>query len=274
MNGDYLAVTIRDLRSGPKMIKLTSSSCQIAYWQGGKLRIANYLTRRTFSTNPATLEVIRFFTVPRTIRVALVELRPYSRKSVTKAILQLINAQLLLEHGSAEWKQDQLVRSSWESWLPEGGFHFMTKDTPYVPWDLPLAEQLKLLPMTPPPPQFKTIRAADAVRLPTNERLKDTFFEALHARRTHREFGTGKISLASVSRLLQTTWGVQGYFDTDVFGMLPYKTSPSGGSRHPGEVYLMALRVAGLERGLYHYQPQKHRLARLPGKTSPRKAST
>ncbi len=56
------------------MTKLTTASCQIAYWQGGKLRIANYLTRRTFSTTPTTLEVMRIFITPRTIRAALLEL--------------------------------------------------------------------------------------------------------------------------------------------------------------------------------------------------------
>jgi SagB-type dehydrogenase family enzyme len=251
-------------------MKLESASCQIAYWQDGRLRIANYLTRRTFATEPVTLDVIRFFLTPRTIQAALVEFRAYSPESVAKAILQLIDAELLLEYGSAEWERDELVSSSWRPWLPEGGFHFMTKDTPYVAADWPIEEKIKALPTTPAPPQFKTITGADAVRLPPHQIAGDTFFETLHARRTHREFARGKVSLEEVSKLLQTTWGVQGYFQTNVFGKLPYKTSPSGGARHPGEVYLMALRVDGLERGMYHYQARDNRLVRLPAKVSPR----
>jgi len=254
-------------------LRLKSASCQIAYWEGGKLRIANYLTRREFSTNPVTLDVIRFFFTPRTIQDALVEFRSYSRESVARAIQELIDAQLLLEHGSAESERDELVRSSWGPWLPDGGFHFMTKDTPFVPWDWPIEKKLKLLPATPAPPQFKKVRGADRVRLTSHEVATDTFFDTVHARRTHREFARGKVSQDNVSRLLQTTWGVQGYFETNVFGRLPYKTSPSGGARHPGEVYLMALRVDGLERGMYHYQAKDNRLARLPAKVSPRKAS-
>jgi SagB-type dehydrogenase family enzyme len=254
-------------------MKLNSASCQIAYWEGEKLRIANYLTRREFSANPVTLEVIRFFFTPRTIQDALSEFRFYSQKSVAKAILQLIDAQLLLEYGSAEQERDELVGSSWAPWLPEGGFHFMTKDTPYVPGDWPIEEKLKTLPDTPAPPQFKKILGDRAVRLPSHEIPRDTFFETLHARRTHREFARGKVSLDNVSKLLQTTWGVQGFFQTNVFGKLPYKTSPSGGARHPGEVYLMALRVDGLGRGMYHYQPKDNRLVRLPVKVSPRRAS-
>jgi SagB-type dehydrogenase family enzyme len=258
---------------GHGALKLKSASCQIAYWESGKLRITNYLTRREFSTNPVTMEVIRFFFTPRTIHDALLEFASYSRKSVAKAILQLIDAQLLLESGSAAWERDELVSTSWSRWLPEGGFHFLTKDTPYVPQDWPIEEKLKTLSPAPAPPQFKTIRGAEAIRLPSQEMAGDPFFETLHARRTHREFARGKLALTTISKLLQTTWGVQGYFQTNVFGKLPYKTSPSGGARHPGEVYLMALRVDGLERGMYHYHARDNRLARLPAKVSPHMAS-
>ena len=256
-------------------MKLKSASCQIAYWQceGARLCIVNYLTRRTFATNPSTLDVIRFFFTPRNIQDALVEFRSYSRESVAKAILQLIDAELLLELGSAAWERDKLVSASWKPWLPEGGFHFMTKDTPHVSHDSPIDERIKALPAAPAPPQFKTTREVNTIRLPPGEITKDAFFTTLHARRTHRNFARGKVSLENVSRLLQTTWGVQGYIQTKAFGRLPYKTSPSGGARHPGEVYLMALRVDGLERGMYHYQSKDNRLARLPAKVTARAAS-
>jgi len=254
-------------------MKLTSASCQIAYWDSGKLRIANFLTRRTFVANPVTLDLIRFFFTPNTIQKALVKFSAYTRESVAASILKLIEAQLLLEHGSVEWKRDKQVESSWGPWLPEGGFHFMTKDAPYVGSDWPMEEKMKALPATPAPPQFKRIAAAAAIRLPAPEIQADAFFETLHARRTHREFAKAPVSLESVSSLLQTTWGVQGYADTNVFGKLPYKTSPSGGARHPVEVYLVALRVKGLDRGIYHYQAKDNLLSKIPGKASARIAS-
>lgn len=79
--------------------------------------------------------------------------------------------------------------------------------------------------------------------------------------------------MEDVSQLLQTTWGVQGYLQTKAFGRLPYKTSPSGGARHPGEVYLMALRVTDLDTALYHYQARDNCLARLHTRVSARKAT-
>jgi SagB-type dehydrogenase family enzyme len=258
---------------GRPQLKLQSASCLLAYWERGELRIANYLARREFAASPVTLEVIRFFFTPRMIRDALVEFRSYTRRSVATSIRQLIDAQFLLQYGSFEWERDELVRTFWKPWLPEGGFHFMTKDTPYVPGDRPIEEKLKTLPPTRPPPQFKRIRGNHTVRLPSQDVCRDTFFETLRARRTHREFARGRVSLENIAKLLQTTWGVQGYLKTKAFGSLPYKTSPSGGARHPGEVYLMALRVQGLERGMYHYQARDNRLTRLPTKVSERKAS-
>lgn len=255
-------------------MKLKSASCQIAYWEGGRgrLRIVNYLTGRSFTARPVTLDFIRFFLSPKTIGDALAAFASYSRRSVAECILQLIDAELLLEYGSAAWKRDHLVESSWKPWLPEGAFHFMTKDASYVGPDWTVEERRRLLPRTQPPPQFKTAPDGEVIDLPSQETARDTFFETLHARRTHRRFTRGALSLANVSRLLQTTWGVQGYFPPCMFGLLPYKTSPSGGARHPIEVYLMALRVSGLDRGLYHYRPDDHRLARLPGKATPRVA--
>jgi SagB-type dehydrogenase family enzyme len=255
-------------------LKLQIASCQTAYWQDGKLWITNYLTRGTFSAKLVTLEILRFFIVPRTFQEALLEFRAYSPASVAKSILKLIGAQLLLEAGSAESQRDELVRSSWGPWLPEGGFfHFMTKDTPYVPPNWTVEQRLATLQPGRAPPQFKRIRSSQAIRLPKHTLPGDSYFETIHARRTHRTFARGKLPLENISRLLQTTWGVQGYFQTEVFGKLPYKTSPSGGSRHPGEVYLMALKVDGLESGLYHYHSRDGRLTRLPGLVSPRKAT-
>jgi SagB-type dehydrogenase family enzyme len=41
------------------------------------------------------------------------------------------------------------------------------------------------------------------------------------------------------------------------------KTSPSGGARHSIEAYAYVRRVSGLERGWYHYDPDRHVLRPL-----------
>lgn len=250
-------------------MKLKSATCQQVHWENGDLRIVNYLTRKTCSANSIVLDVIRFFLSPRTIRDALLGFSSYDPESVGRAITELIDAELLLEEGSVECQKDSLVGSSWEPWLPEGGFHFLTKDAAYFAGDRTAEEKMQAVPRTPPPPQFKSIEGVDSIALPPLGRETDSFFETLHARRTHRSFAEGKISLHQVSRLLGTTWGVQGYLDSARYGKLPLKTSPSGGARHPVEVYLMALKVDGLEPGMYHYQAKDHLLEKISCEASP-----
>jgi SagB-type dehydrogenase family enzyme len=252
-----------------KPMKLKSATCQQVYWEDGDLRIVNYLTRRTFSANAVVLEVIRFFLSPRTIRDALLEFSSYDPESVGKAITDLIDAELLLEDGSAGCQKDSLVDSSWKPWLPEGGFHFLTKDAVYVAGDRSTEERMQAVPRTPSPSQFKSIVGADSIALPSLAVETDSFFATLYARRTHRSFADGNVSLDQISRLLGTTWGVQGYLESVRYGKLPLKTSPSGGARHPVEVYLMALKVDGLEPGMYHYQAKDHLLEAISRGASP-----
>jgi len=253
-------------------LTLRSARCQSVYWDHGELRIVNYLTRRTFAANPIALEVIRFFFYPRTVRDAMLAFDAYTPESVGKVILKLIEAELLLEADSPEAARDDLLDSSWKPWLPEGGYHFLTKDAPYVRGKRSVVQTRRSTRGTPQPPQFKNIEGAERIALPPAHRKTDSFFQTLHARRTRRTFSAAPASLASVATLLQTTWGVQGYVDSRYFGSLPLKTSPSGGARHPIEVYLMALRVKELDRALYHYDARGHALERISSGASARRA--
>jgi SagB-type dehydrogenase family enzyme len=253
------------------VIRFRSARCQSAYWHNGDLRIVNYLTRGTFCANTVVLEIVRFFSDPRTIRDAMLEFDAYTPDSVGEAIVELVDAELLLECDSAESTRDDLLASSWQAWLPEGAYHFLTKDAPYIGGDWTLEQKLQAIPRTPAPELFKRTKCTESISLPSHERETDLFFQTLYARRTRREFSAASVSLDGVSKLLRTTWGVQAYTDTDHFGRLPLKTSPSGGARHPIEVYLLALKVKGLDRGLYHYDARDHALERISsGATSQR----
>ena len=258
--------------SRPGAILLRSAHCSCAYWSDGDLRIVNYLTRDRFAANPIVLELLRFFLSPRTLREGLLEFNTYTRQSVAATLLQLIDARLLLECDSPEAARDELADSAWRPWLPEGGFHFLTKDAPYVGGDWTLTQKMATIPDTPPPPSLKKTSGVATIPLPAPEIETDRFFATLQARRTQRTFARAAVPLDSIATLLQTTWGVQGYLESKQFGRLPFKTSPSGGARHPIEVYLMALKVRGLDRGLYHYHPRDHVLKKLSTAAAPKTA--
>jgi SagB-type dehydrogenase family enzyme len=91
--------------------------------------------------------------------------------------------------------------------------------------------------------------------------------QALHERRTCRDFNAEPLPLHDVSTTLWATFGaVHGNqrADLEAEGLMPIgyrRTSPSGGSLHPSEAYLVALRVEGLPPGIYHYRAHRHELA-------------
>ena len=95
------------------------------------------------------------------------------------------------------------------------------------------------------------------------------FEKVLKSRRTWREFGDEHLSQATIARLLWWVWGVHGWLEHgDERSAL--RTSPSAGARQIIEVYLVASRVSGIEPGFYHYEMDRHRLVRLPGRMSKR----
>jgi SagB-type dehydrogenase family enzyme len=123
-------------------------------------------------------------------------------------------------------------------------------------------------------PEMFPAPAGEPIRLPDPNltalesiSLKDSLFQ----RRTCRSFDGKVVSLTDVSDALYATFAaVHGNEREDLerLGLLPVgyrRTSPSGGSLHPSECYLVALRVTGLAPGMYHYKADEHRLTRVRG---------
>jgi SagB-type dehydrogenase domain len=243
------------------------------YWRDGRLFFHNFARRLTVSGRPITCEVIGFFSRWRTSQDAIAHFVDYSTSSVRSALSQLSKQGLLLRKDSAEAEHDSRIAKEWSDWLPEGSFHFSTKDTPYVDrseWSL---DRLKaIMPKTPQPKFIKTVNGAKKTPLPWQTFPDSEFIRVLTTRRTHRRFSNQALKLETISQLLSLVWGVKGYVHSHRFGKLLLKTSPSGGARHPGEVYLMAVRVKGLKAGLYHYQPANHQLELINTNASRKKA--
>jgi SagB-type dehydrogenase family enzyme len=256
-----------------RTIPLRRARCLFVYWRDSRLFLHNFARRLTVSGKPITCGVLDFFGEWRTYQEAIAHFAGYSPSSVRSAISQLVKHGLLLPKDSPEAMQDSRIAKEWSDWLPEGSFHFSTKDIPYLDrsrWSL---RRLKsIMPKTPQPKFVKTVRGAAKVWLPARPSTDSEFLRVLMARKTHRRFSKKKLPLETVSQLLSLVWGVNGYLTSPRFGKLLHKTSPSAGARHPGEVYLMALRVEGLRPGLYHYQPTTHQLETISTNTSREKA--
>jgi SagB-type dehydrogenase family enzyme len=239
-----------------------AQSLQI-HWRDHRLVFENYVTRTIVSGDPVAARILGFFDDWRRPAELIRLLPEYRPATVRRALAELVGHTLLVREGSVEAVRDDKVARVWRHWLPQASFHFATKDTPFASPRTWARLARRFLAESPPPPRFKT-GAGPAVALPAVPASRDPFARVLLARRTHREFSGEAVPLASISALLHYTWGVMGYLDTPLYGKLIHKTSPSGGARHPGEVYMVAQRVQGLRRGLYHYNARAHVLERLP----------
>ena len=149
---------------------------------------------------------------------------------------------------------------SWIDWMPEAAFlHFATKDVRYVDADMMRQKLVRKTRIAPPPSPTKRYRGARRTALPPADD-RSSLASILRERRTWRQFDArARLSLSDTATLLGLTWGVQRWAHTNV-GTVALKTSPSGGARHPIEVYLLARRVEGLTRGWYHYDADAHAL--------------
>ena len=256
-----------------RRIRLRRARCLFVYWRDGRLFFHNFAKRLTVSGKPITCEVLGFFDRWRTSQEAITHFANYRQRSVRSALAQLVEHGLLLSKDSPEVTRDIRIAKEWSAWLPEGSFHFCTKDAVYVDRSNWSFDRLKsVLPKTPQPKIFKIIKGAKKISLPQRAFPDCEFIRVLMARKTHRRFSKQQLPLETVSQLLSLVWGVNGYLYSPRFGKLLQKTSPSGGARHPGEVYLMALRVKGLSPGLYHYHPAHHHLETIRASTTHEKA--
>lgn len=115
-----------------------------------------------------------------------------------------------------------------------------------------------------PPPMLHE-RGDGQGLVPLELARRSAFDGILDARATCRNFDAGAwLPIAQLAQVLERTFAARGQVHgAEDFDVLK-KTSPSGGALHPTECYLVARRVEGLARGLYHYRPADHALQPLP----------
>jgi len=117
------------------------------------------------------------------------------------------------------------------------------------------------------PERFKLYPGAQRISLKTPQKKGGmSLWEAIEGRRSLRNYGKTPISEEGLSQLL---WAAQGVTKSvKEFGL---RAAPSAGALYPVETYLAVLNAAGVNPGLYHYDPRHHELELLnsgdPGKS-------
>ena len=159
----------------------------------------------------------------------------------------------------------------WSEWPPAAAlFHAWAKHTRFTEGAPRAASEAALRHQgvsSRPPSPIKRHPGAPTVRLP-KVGVTGEFTDVLLGRRTWRGFSLRPVPLRSLASLLHLTWGVQGWGQAGAGDRVAFKTSPSGGARHAIEAYVMALRVQGVPRGLYHYVAATGELERIGSRGS------
>jgi SagB-type dehydrogenase family enzyme len=108
--------------------------------------------------------------------------------------------------------------------------------------------------------RVKPFADAPKVALPTQvPPSRQDFDDVLQARTSARAFGAGAVELAQLAKVLFMSYAVTRTNEGTHFPR-PFRIIPSGGALYPLELYVNAVRVSGLDAGLYHYDSEDHSL--------------
>ena len=246
----------------------------VCYWEERRLVFENYANLARVAAAPITFDILNCFSDWRPAAVLAQSFPQFSARSLARALAELIQLGLI-ERSSAPRDPRAEALATWADWSPTASyFHMSTKNShaPIEPEDSvrKLRRRARVKPM---PPPVKGYPDHQQIALPA-PRTEGEFPRVLLERRTWRQFSKAALKLEEMATLLGLTFGVQSWMDIAGVGRVALKTSPSGGSRHPIEAYVLARRVKGLERGLYHYHAGNHRLELLHKGSPPKKVSS
>lgn len=109
------------------------------------------------------------------------------------------------------------------------------------------------------PSVFKKINS-EKIILPKNFPPRQLTVAEAIVRRISRRNSKKPLNLEEISELLYFTNGFKCFVDRDKYGLACKTMTPSGGSCHPLELYLILNNVSGVKEGVYHFDTENHAL--------------
>ncbi|MCE5257026.1 MAG: SagB/ThcOx family dehydrogenase [Spirochaetaceae bacterium] len=124
-----------------------------------------------------------------------------------------------------------------------------SRGMPMPPQEFPPEEDDSIVALPPVESAYAAITGAVPASPPSS------LHYLLMNRKSRRVFSHTRLSMEQLSYLL---WACEGVRENK--GKFSYRTTPSGGARHPLDLYVFAHNVEGLKIGLYRYLPLEHSL--------------
>ncbi|MBB5956298.1 SagB-type dehydrogenase family enzyme [Saccharothrix tamanrassetensis] len=240
------------------------------FYQDGAVVWDDYLHHRQFAISETAELLCRKFTEFTDVDALLAPLGEADQTALRKVLDELVDAGVLLVEGSPRHEAERRMLAGWGAWGASARhFHFASRtlgDAPYLGPDEHDAVLDAKLTSEPPPAPFRT-SGGPAVPLPP---LSDDpswgtsrLLDVLLSRRTTREFGPGPVGLGQVGELLGVLGAPSPARSRIGRSGTVFKTSPSGGGRHPVEIYAHVRGIDGLTPGWHHYDGLAHALEPL-----------
>ncbi|GGP59951.1 SagB family peptide dehydrogenase [Saccharothrix coeruleofusca] len=240
------------------------------FYRDGTVIWDDYLHHRQFAISETAELLCRKFARFADVDELLAPLAEADRVALRKVLDELVEAGVLVVEGSPRHEEELRLLRGWADWGASARyFHFASRtlgDAPYLGADEHDAALEAKLSTVPPPPPFRSL-GGERVPLPARPArpswAREGLFDVLLARRTTREFGDGPLPLGRVGELLAVLAAPSPVRPRIGRSGTVFKTTPSGGGRHPVEVYVHARSVEGLAPGWYHYDGSAHVLERI-----------
>lgn len=262
-------------------MRVKVSENTVLYWKRGQLICDNFVGHEQHALTQDAEFVLRWFgnwKDPDTLYELALE--GYSVPKLQSLTQQLLDAGVLIaKESDAHRLEDRL--EAWDEWRRSAKyFHYSNRTlatTDFVPDEEDgqrLNDKAKVLPA---PTLYKEYPSSEKLPLPVpgpapeeGAPRDDGIIDLLVRRRTCRDYDPDKaVTLDQLSTMLLYTYGAVGLARAAGIGKVLMKTSPSGGSRHPIEVYPCVMNVEDVEPGIYHYSVKEHELE-IVSRTNPR----
>lgn len=240
-------------------MKVRRAHSLVFYWDNNELTATNYLANQQVACDAYLLQILH--EAREFITITGLAKKFHFVPGINKVIDNLISHKLVLKQGSADEKNDALLFKEWKWGHDARFFHFATKEVSYNFNFEEIRKIFEARSLTDPPPSpFKTDVSKPKVTLSKVDNTTTDFWETLYNRRTCRQFSAKAISRQSLSSFLVPVAGMTRFYNESVLDKRIIRTSPSGGARHPVELYAIVQNVRSVPAGIYHFEVETNSL--------------